>query len=179
MKVSGALAWNQQVAMSKEEIDEFLSGRWVARLASLGRDGYPHIAPLWYYWDGECLYFELTQNRQSCRNLRRDRRCSVVIDMDDRPLMGLRSNMAKAVVILGDTELIDVGSGKKVRIEAGPWKGEHAPEQAVAMIISRYGLSERDGAIGMNWESFLGLLSRQDLQESRLIKENSGRVLLR
>ncbi len=34
MKVSGVLAWHPAVAMTKEEIDEFLSGRWVARLAT-------------------------------------------------------------------------------------------------------------------------------------------------
>ncbi len=123
------------------------------------------------------MYFELTRTRQSCKNLRRDARCSVVIDMDDRPLMGIRSNMAKAVLIIGDAEMMEVGSGKQVRIGAGPWKGEYTPEQAVAMIINRYGLSERDGALGMTWESFWRLLSRQDIQESQIVKENTGRVL--
>jgi Pyridoxamine 5'-phosphate oxidase len=177
MKISGALAWNPDVAMTKEEIDEFLSGRWVARLATLGRDGYPHIALLLYYWDGECVYFSLTHNRQPCKNLRRDPRCSVVIDMDDRPLMGIRTNLAKAVLIIGDAEMTEVGSGKQVRIGAGPWKGEYTPERAVAMIINRYGLSERDGALGMTFESLFGLLSRPDIQESQIFEDNAGRVL--
>jgi hypothetical protein len=177
MKITGALAWNPEVAMTKEEINDFLSGRWLARLATNGRHGYPHIAPLFYYWDGECVYFELTRTRQSCKNLRRDPRCSVVIDMDDRPLMGLRTNMAKAVLIVGDAEMTEIGSGKQVRIDAGPWKGEYTPEQAVAMIVSRYGLSERDGAVGLTWESLWRLLSRQDIQESQIYKENMGRVL--
>src|SRR5262249_10127443 len=90
MKISGVLAWHPHVAMTQEEIDEFLSGRWIARLATNGQDGYPHIAPLWYYWDGECIYFALTRNRRSCKNLRRNPRCSVVVDMDERPLMGMR-----------------------------------------------------------------------------------------
>jgi hypothetical protein len=177
MKISGALAWNPDVAMTKEEIDEFLSGRWVARLATIGKEGYPHIAPLWYYWDGECVYFELTRSRQSCKNLRRDSRCSVVIDMDDRPLIGMRSNLAKAVLIIGDAELTEVGSGKHVHMGAGPWKGEYTPERAVAMIINRYGLSERDGALGMTFESLFALLSRPDIQESQIFKDNAGRVL--
>jgi Pyridoxamine 5'-phosphate oxidase len=177
MKVSGVLAWHPHVAMTKEEIDEFLSGRWVARLATTGKDGYPHIAPLWYYWDGACIYFALTQTRQSCKNLRRDPRCSVVIDMDERPLMGMRGNFAKAVVIIGDAELTEVGSGKKVMIEDGPWKGEHAPEQAVAMLTSRYGLFERDGALGMTREAFRGMFARPDVQDSQIFKDNVGRVL--
>jgi nitroimidazol reductase NimA-like FMN-containing flavoprotein (pyridoxamine 5'-phosphate oxidase superfamily) len=55
MRITGALAWHPDVAMTPEEIDEFLSGRWIARLATLGKDGYPHVAPFWYYWDGECV----------------------------------------------------------------------------------------------------------------------------
>ena len=176
-KISGALAWHPEVAMTKQEIDEFLSGRWVARLATVGQNGYPHIAPLWYYWDGECVYFELTRSRQSYKNLRQDSRCSVVIDMDDRPLMGLRSNLAKAVLIIGDAETTEVGSGDHVLIEAGPWKGEHTPEKAVAMIISRYFLSERNGALGLTAESFWELLSRPDIQETQVFKDNARRVL--
>lgn len=94
------------------------------RLATLGKDGYPHIAPLWYYWGGEGLYVSLTRTRQSFKNRQHNPRCSAVIDMDDRPLMGMRSNLAKAVLIIGDAECTAVGSGKAVNIGAGPWKGE-------------------------------------------------------
>jgi len=176
MKVSGVLAWHPQVAMTKDEIDEFLSGRWIARLATHGTDGYPHIAPLWYYWDGECFYVSLTRNRQSCKNLKHNPRCSVVIDMDDRPLMGMRSNLAKAVLIFGDAEMTEVGSGQKVTIAAGPWKGEYTPEQAVAMLSNRYGLFERDGALGMTREAFRGMFAQQGIQESQIFKDNIGRV---
>ena len=177
MKISGALAWSREVAMTKEEIDEFLSGRWVARLATTGKNGYPHIAPLWYYWDGACVYLALTRNRQSCKNLSRDSRCSVVIDMDDRPLMGVRGNLAKAVLIIGDAEMTEVGPGKQARIEGGPWQGEYTPERAIAMILGRYFLSQRDGALGLTAESYRELLSRPEVQESRIVKQNVGRVL--
>ena len=110
MKVSGALAWHPDVAMSQEEIDDFLSGRWVARLATIGPDGYPHVSPLWYYWDGRCVYMALTHTRRPCKHLRHNPRCSLAIDMDDRPLMGMRSNLAKAVIITGEAELTAVGS---------------------------------------------------------------------
>ena len=113
-KVSGVLAWHPGVAMSQEEIDDFLSGRWVVRLATLAKDGYPHVTPLWYYWDGKCLYLALTRNRLAFKHLNRDPRCSAAIDMDDRPLMGMRSNMAKTVVIKGDAEMVEVSSDKMV-----------------------------------------------------------------
>jgi hypothetical protein len=63
--------------------------------------------------------------------------------MDDRLLMGMQSNMARAVMITGDAEMEAAGSGKKIAIGAGPWRGEYLPEQAVGLITSRYLLQAR------------------------------------
>ena len=157
MKVSGALAWHPEVAMSQEEIDDFLSDRWVARLATIGPDGYPHVSPLWYYWDGRCVYMALTHTRRPCKHL--------------------RSNLAKAVIITGEAELTAVGSEHTVTIEAGPWQGEYRPEQVVAMIGSRYPLSSRDGALGFTLESYRELFSQPGIVHSQLFKDNVGRVV--
>jgi hypothetical protein len=92
--------------------------------------------------------------------------------MDDRPLMGMRSNLAKAVVIFGNAQLTEVGSGQKVTVNAGPWKGEYTPEQAVAMLTSRYGLFERDGALGMT--RVRGLFAQAEAQNSQIFKDNLG-----
>ena len=43
-----SLTWAPGVAMSKEEIDNFLRQKLVARLTSIRPDGYPHTTPLWY-----------------------------------------------------------------------------------------------------------------------------------
>jgi len=61
--------WHPEVAMSQAEIDEYLSGPWVARLATIGRDGYPHVYPFWYYWDGENIYLTPTRKRGSYKDL--------------------------------------------------------------------------------------------------------------
>lgn len=42
--------------LSREEIDEFLSGLWGAQLACVRSDGTPHVVPLWYEWDGEVMW---------------------------------------------------------------------------------------------------------------------------
>jgi uncharacterized pyridoxamine 5'-phosphate oxidase family protein len=175
-KFSGVLAWHPEVSMNEAEMNDFLSGRWVARLATIGRDGYPVVTPLWYLWDGKCLYFNIAKTRTSLKNLARNPRCSVVIDMDERPLMGMRTNMAKAVLIVGDAELAEAGSGQKVRIEAGPYKGEYLPEQAIGLITNRYGLTERDGAIGLTREGFRRLFQQEGIQDSQLYWDNLGRV---
>jgi hypothetical protein len=53
-------------------------------------------------------------------------RFSVIVGMDDRPLMGMRSNLAKAVQIIGDAEM--ARPGQPITIEAGPWRGEYTSE---------------------------------------------------
>src|SRR5258708_27955024 len=94
-KVGGVLAWHPEVAMSQAEIDEFLSGRWVARLATIGRDGYPHGYPFWYYCDGENIYLTPTPKRASYSDLEANPRCSDVIYIYDRPLIAMRAKIAK------------------------------------------------------------------------------------
>ncbi|MBV8054721.1 MAG: pyridoxamine 5'-phosphate oxidase family protein, partial [Deltaproteobacteria bacterium] len=178
-RLSGALAWSPQVAMNHQEIDEFLSGRWVARVATVGADGYPHVYPFWYYWDGACLYLTATRTRGSYRDLQANPRCSAVVDMDDRPLMGMRSNMAKAVMIIGDAEMAAVGSGQKITVEAGPWRGEYLPEQAVGLITSRYLLQARDGVVGTTGENFREMISSAEASDSQIVNDNQGRVFIK
>jgi nitroimidazol reductase NimA-like FMN-containing flavoprotein (pyridoxamine 5'-phosphate oxidase superfamily) len=107
-----ALRWNPEVNMSKEEIDYFLDGRLIARLSTIGNDGFPNVAPVWYYWDGESIFFDLGMNRANTRNLRRDPRCAAVIDVDNRPVTGMRDNFARAVLIRGMAELYDHKAGQ-------------------------------------------------------------------
>jgi len=173
-KVGGVLAWHPEVAMTREEIDEFLSGRWIARVATVGKDGYPRVFPFWYYWDGENIYITPTRKRGTYLDLKSDPRCSVIVDMDDRPLMGMRSNMAKAVQITGDAEI--AGSQELTSIEAGPWRGEYSSDQAVALVTSRYLLRSRDGALGTTGENFLDMITAASARSSQLIKDNTDRV---
>lgn len=36
--------------MSSEEMNEFLAGPWLARVACLKPDGWPYVVPVWYHW---------------------------------------------------------------------------------------------------------------------------------
>ena len=39
------------IAMTSEEIDAFLAEQRTCRVATVGKDGSPHVAPLWFVWD--------------------------------------------------------------------------------------------------------------------------------
>lgn len=72
--------------LDPDALEELLSGAHVAVLATLGRDGGPHQAPVWYLWrDGVALV--LTERAsQKARNIERDPRVSLCVDTKVPPL---------------------------------------------------------------------------------------------
>ncbi len=136
------------MAMSQEEIDTFLSGRLIARIATVGADGIPHINPVWYYWDGECLYIVMKARRRMARNLARNPWCSVVIDTDDRPIWGMWDNRARGVIFTGRAEIHQPQD--QITISAGPWKDTYPVSKARILLLRRYQLGPEQGALGID-----------------------------
>lgn len=61
--------------MNPDELRAFLERRDPALLgtvATLREDGFPHVVPVWYRWDGEAVFIWSDEKRQWARNLRRD-----------------------------------------------------------------------------------------------------------
>jgi hypothetical protein len=63
------------------------------------------VVPLWFYWDGECLWMSGFRSTRKFRELRLNPRCSVVVDgggppPDDAP-------PTWGVLLEGEAELID------------------------------------------------------------------------
>ncbi|MFN8535062.1 MAG: pyridoxamine 5'-phosphate oxidase family protein [Dehalococcoidia bacterium] len=152
MTRTGAGSWNERVDMSPAEIDDFLTGRWLVRFGTIGRDGYPNVMPMWYYWDGKCFYIPSNHTRVAVKNLQRDPRCFAIVDIDLRPQMGTRVNFAKAVTIKGDASLLDVNEIGRDTVgtyfESGPYRRPMPLGEAVGLLVARYRFQDRDGALG-------------------------------
>jgi Pyridoxamine 5'-phosphate oxidase len=67
------------IAMNAGELDSFLAGQRTCRVATTGRGG-PHVAPVWFVWDGQALWVYSLTRSQRWANLSRDPRVAVVID---------------------------------------------------------------------------------------------------
>jgi PPOX class probable F420-dependent enzyme len=67
------------IAMSADELDAFLGEQRTCRLATTGPDG-PHVAPVWFTWDGQALWVYSLTRSQRWANVSRDPRVAVVID---------------------------------------------------------------------------------------------------
>jgi Pyridoxamine 5'-phosphate oxidase len=166
-----ALAWNPAVGMSNEEIDAFLSGRLVARIATVGKDNIPHINPVWYYWDSEYLYIVMKQRRLMAKNLMRNSWCSVVIDTDERIIWGMWENRARGVIITGRAELHEPEGD--ITIAAGPLKGTYPTAIARRLVLKRYNLGPEEGALCIDPRKIQEIMAQsQNDPESLLYKES-------
>ena len=67
------------IAMSAGELASFLTEQRTCRFATAGPDG-PHVAPVWFVWDGQALWVYSLTRSQRWANLARDPRVAVVID---------------------------------------------------------------------------------------------------
>src|ERR1017187_1728274 len=68
------------IAMTAAEVDEFLATERTCRVATARRDGRPHVAPLWFVWDGTSLWLNSVVRSQRWTDLARDPRIAVVVD---------------------------------------------------------------------------------------------------
>lgn len=92
-----------------------------ARLATLDRDGFPHVTPLWFVWDGTAFYMTSIHDRPHLARLRREPRAGICVDVEDLERAdGQRPN--RQVRAIGEAEVfLDVGGEWTKRITgAGP-----------------------------------------------------------
>jgi PPOX class probable F420-dependent enzyme len=70
----------RSIAMDAAGLDAFLAEQRTCRLATAGRDGAPHVSPVWFVWhDGALWIYSLTRS-QRWADLQRDPRVAVVVD---------------------------------------------------------------------------------------------------
>ena len=106
----------RRIAMTPAEIDAFLNGQRTCRVATVGQDG-PHIAPLWFFWDGTSLWLNSIVRSQRWADLQRDARVAIVVDA------GESYDQLRGVEVRGVAEVVgDVPSCGE------PVSELHAPE---------------------------------------------------
>ena len=87
------------IAMSSQEVLAFLAEQRVMTVATLGRDGWPHLMPLWYVVrDGE-LWGWTYGKSQKVVNVERDARCTLQVEAGES-YDQLRGVMVKANAVV-------------------------------------------------------------------------------
>ncbi|MFF0455473.1 pyridoxamine 5'-phosphate oxidase family protein [Nocardia africana] len=125
-----------QIVMSETEITEFLERSRIMTLASLGKNGTPHLTAMWYgLVDGE-IWFETKAKSQKAVNLRRDPRVTVLVEAGDTydQLRGV-SIEGRAEIVEDPEALFKVGISVWERY-TGPYTEELRP-MVEAMLNKR------------------------------------------
>lgn len=73
-----------QIAMSEEEVSDFLGQQRVMACATLGIRGWPHVVPLWYVVREGRIWGWTYAKSQKARNLERDDRATLQLEAGDR-----------------------------------------------------------------------------------------------
>jgi PPOX class probable F420-dependent enzyme len=68
------------VTMGQKELDHVLAQPLLARIATAGADGQPHVVPVWFQWDGEHMYIETGLGFRKARNLEENPQCAISVD---------------------------------------------------------------------------------------------------
>ena len=72
--------------MTTEEALEFLAtGTRTGKVAWVGADGRPHVAPIWFIVEDGDILFATSATAGKSRAMRRDARISLVVDVEEPP----------------------------------------------------------------------------------------------
>ncbi|MDQ3677649.1 MAG: pyridoxamine 5'-phosphate oxidase family protein [Actinomycetota bacterium] len=95
-----------QIRMTDEEVADFLEQERTVICATIGRDGFPHLMPLWYVVrDGQIWAWTFAKS-QKARNLERDPRATLEVEAG-KEYAQLRGVMLRSdVTIHRDTEIV-------------------------------------------------------------------------
>ncbi len=90
-----------QIVMTKEEVDAYIQSKATVVVNSIGRDGVPHPAPMWFAVgdDGAIVMTTFTKS-QKIQNLKRDPRVTLLLE-DGTVYAELRG-----VIMYGRAELV-------------------------------------------------------------------------
>jgi general stress protein 26 len=122
-----------QIAMTEEEIAGFLAEQRIVVCATNGRDGWPHLMPLWYVVRDAELWAWTYAKSQKARNMERDDRVTLQVEAGEA-YDELRGVMIKARVVMHrDVDLVTaLGTAIYARYPGGddPAVGEMIRAQA-------------------------------------------------
>jgi PPOX class probable F420-dependent enzyme len=123
-------------ALSDEEMKELLEGPTIARLATVRRDGRPHVAPMFFLYRDGCYYFfqRKSAKKQHIVNIEHNPNVALCVDTDTSPY--------KAVMVEGTAEIteenvaeISLAISMKYEGEAGRERNRRYREESPLSLI--------------------------------------------
>jgi nitroimidazol reductase NimA-like FMN-containing flavoprotein (pyridoxamine 5'-phosphate oxidase superfamily) len=83
-------------------VKEFLAEKHLARLGTANpQTAQPHVTPVWFDWDGECVYISAFISTRKAKEVQHNARISVLIDIAEQ------DGPTRAVLFEGRAEFLD------------------------------------------------------------------------
>ncbi len=101
--------------MTGDEIDAFLREPRIADLATIRPDGSPHVAPVWYHYDGDKVMVIASRAAAKIRNIRNDPRVALSIATEAAPY--------EYVLVTGTASVSEDDAPDLLRTMANHYKG--------------------------------------------------------
>lgn len=85
----------KDITMTPDEIQAFFHEQMTLQVATIGKDGFPHVAPMWFVVDDGKIVFRSFTKSQKVVNLQRNPQFTVLLE-DGHAYAELRGVMIKA-----------------------------------------------------------------------------------
>jgi general stress protein 26 len=85
-------------AEDEVELASFQEEPNLCRVGTIDKNGYAHITPAWFHWDGELFYVGADADDAKVANVRRTRTASIEIDSDVRRKRGILARGSASIV---------------------------------------------------------------------------------
>jgi len=89
------------IALTDDEIEQFLAESWTLQVASIGPHGYPHLVAMWYVVIDGRIHFTTFAKSQKVLNLRRNPKLTAMLES------GKAYQELRGWVIEGEGELLE------------------------------------------------------------------------
>jgi PPOX class probable F420-dependent enzyme len=106
------------IAMAPEEVAAFLAEQRTVTCATLGRDGWPHLMPLWYVLRSGELWSWTYAKSQKVRNIERDPRCTLQVEAGTA-YDQLRGVMLKTEAVIHREPDVVAALGEEIAVRYG------------------------------------------------------------
>jgi len=140
-----------QIKMTDEEVLAFLEEERIVVVATNGRDGFPHLMPLWYVPRNGRLWAWTYAKSQKARNLERDPRATLEVEAGAE-YSELRGVMLRTEVRLHhDLETV-TALGLEIFARYTAAGGEEVAEMVRSQAPKRVGLEFVEGGRRATWD---------------------------
>ena len=144
-------AIRDRIRMDTAELARFLHEERTVTCATVGRDGLPHLMPLWYVVRGDTEIWAWTYAKsQKVRNLERDPRATLQVEAGER-YEELRGAMLRTEATIHRDHDTVLALGMEIMLRYGDDPGEAARRGVVGQVPKRVALQFRAHEV-VSWD---------------------------